>query len=160
MRKAVLLLGVLVLMAGCGDDSPDYPLASDYFDRATTLDIHANLFGEIEGMNEAGGAIPYVESISISVFNLDGAWEPVDEGDDFFDSHPGAYHARYNALLHFNNPNYHRWEVDQMLDLVAISVTVEGVDGWQLLAIRGYEGYGMVATENISYDRILAMYRF
>lgn len=216
VRKAFLVLGMLLLMAGCSDDSTvepevetpdplpetvhilvndyvdalenmsddalahlihedfqfdilqstrddwgnsDFPLNSDYFDRVATLAAHANIFGGVEGMNEAGQVIGHVESVSVSVWDLVSAWEPISETDDFYQSHPGAFHARYNTLFHLYKTNYSRWEIDQTLDLVAIMVTdSEGVEGWQLLAVRGL--YNSRVTENISYDSILSMYRF
>lgn len=138
----------------------DHPLTGDGFDRDAMLGIHANLFGEVEGMDSNGFVIPYVESISFSVFDKEGAWVPVAEGNAFFDDYPEAYRARYNALIHFNNPNYHRWEVDQTLDVVAVPIVSGETTGWQLLGIYGYSQFSALATDNVSYDSVLAMYRF
>ncbi len=141
-------------------DGSDHPLSGEYFDRTAMLDIHENLFGEVEGMDPHGQTISHVESISFAVFDKEGTWEPVEEGDVFFADYPEAYHVRYNALIHFYNPAYHRWEVDQMLDLVAVPIVDGETTGWQLLGILGLPQFSALATEQISYDGVLAMYRF
>lgn len=68
----------------------DHPLSGEYFDRAAMLAIHANLFGEVEGLDFSGLVIPSVESISISLFEKVGTWTPVAEGNTFYDDYPQA----------------------------------------------------------------------
>ncbi len=141
-------------------DGSGNPLVGDHFDKAAMLSIHENLFGEIEGMDEHGLVVSYVESISFDVFDKVRDWEPIAAGNVFFEDYPEAYRARYSVLIHFNNPDYHRWEVDHMLDIIVLPVTLDETTGYQLLGIYGYSPFSAAGTEEISYDGVLAMYRF
>ncbi len=141
-------------------DGSDHPLDVEFFDRAAMLEVHTNFFTEVEGMNESGQTLSYVDTITIPVFSLDGTWAPILESDDLFSEYPDAHHAMYNVLINFNNPDLHRWQASETLDLVALQVTVDGVEGWQLLNIRGFEMAGIIATDSVSYDSVMSLYRF
>jgi len=141
-------------------DGSDHPLDAEFFDRAAMLAVHTNFFTEVEGMNESGQTLSYVDTITIPVFSLDGTWAPILESDDLFSAYPDAHHARYHVLINFNNPDSHRWQASETLDLVVLQVTVDGVEGWQLLNIRGLEMAGYIATESVSYDSVMSLYRF
>ncbi len=138
----------------------DHPINEDYFDRSVMMGIHENLFGEVEGMTPNGGSIPYVESISVAIFDQEGIWTPIGEGVEYFSDFPETFRARYNVLIFFTHPNGNRWEVDQTLDMIATSVTVGNFTSWQLLGIApvGYES--AAAITNTSYGSVLARYRF
>ncbi len=62
--------------------------------------------------------------------------------------------------LDFINPDFHRWEVLQTLDLVTVPIVSGETTEWQLLGIYGYSQYSLVGIDSISYDGVLAVYRF
>lgn len=135
------------------------PLAEMYFDYETTETIHANLFGGLGGFDESGLNIPPIDSISISVWDKDGAWDLVDEGVDYFGGR-GAYMARYNVLMHFYKPDGNRFEIDQTFEVYVVQ---EEDDLFYLLGVRGLGYWGQsnskAATDRTTYDQVLSLYR-
>lgn len=131
------------------------PIALGYFDRDTILTIHENLFGGETGIGPGGEIIPPVASINVTALDKDGTWVVVDPSTEYFGGFTNVYKARFNVLLHFNNPDQHRYEVDQTMEFFAIQ---EGED-WKLLGILPFEGYKSSAVDNTSYDDVLSFYR-
>ncbi len=131
------------------------PISLGYFDRDTMLTIHENLFGGETGIGPGGEIIPPVASINVTMLDKVGIWAIVDPATEYFGGFPGVYKARFNVLLHFNNPNQHRYEVDQTMEFFAISEN----DDWKLLGIWPSEGFTSLATDNTSYDEVMAFYR-
>ncbi len=132
----------------------DSPLTSLYFDRELAALIHQNIFGGMAGVGPYGNPLPPIDSTDIPVLDREGVWDPVESTVEYFGGFD-AYYARYNVLLHFNKPDGTRFEVDQTMDFIVIEDT--GV--WKLLGIIPFENKSAVATENASYDGVLALYR-
>ncbi len=137
----------------------DNPLEQLFFDRAQAISIAGNMFSGQDGQNEMGIPIPPVESMSFAILNLEGIWEPVDQATNYFGDFENAQHARYTVLIYFNNPNNHRYEVDQMLDFYAVDVSGGEQNDWRLLGIAPVGGKSSSATETITYDQVLSLYR-
>ena len=132
----------------------DHPLTDDYFDRSAFVAIHANIFAGELGVDPNGNIIPPVESIDVSLLEKLAPWEAVDAGMEYFGAIEGAYIAPYNILMHFNMPGNSRFEVDGMVRFVARETEA----GWRLLGIIPL-GRGGKATESVTYDGVLALYR-
>ncbi len=135
------------------------PLDQMYFDRDLDFYIHHHMLGGLAGVNEAGIAQPPIDSISFALLDKEGTWEPVDENEEYFGGR-GALKARYNVLIYFENPNNHRFEIDQFMDFYVI----QGTDGnWSMLGQKGYPQSSrtktLLSTESLSYDGLLSMYR-
>ncbi|MCP4290722.1 MAG: hypothetical protein GY780_02650 [bacterium] len=110
------------------------PLELAYFDRDAEIQIHRNIFEGLGGIDEDGIAQPPVDSIAVNVLDKDSAWEPVDASEEYFGG-MGAYKARFNMLMYFNNPNGHRFEVQQPVDFYAI----QGSDDlWKMVGQRPF----------------------
>lgn len=126
-----------ILLQSTFDDwqDSDTPLTELYFDHDSEVQIHRNIFEGLGGVNEAGLAIPPIDSISVSVMDKEGAWDNVEESEEYFGGR-GAYFARYNLLMHFNKPDGSRFEVDQTVDFFV----VKGDDDlWYMLGQRGID---------------------
>ncbi len=140
-------------------EGSDNPLEHLYFDQAQAIAIAENMFSGQDGVNEAGIAIPSVESIDIAVLDLQGTWEPVDEATDYFGDFENVQFAAYSVVIYFNNPNYHRYQIDQTLVFYAVDVSGGEQNDWQLLGIVPIGWKSSSATEQISYDSVLSLYR-
>ena len=115
-------------------EGSDTPLTELYFDRDLEITIHRNMFEGLGGVDEAGIAQPPIDSISVDVLDKDGTWEPVEESEDYFGGR-GAFKARFNLLIYFENPGNHRFEVDQIVDFYVI----KGDDNlWTMLGQKGF----------------------
>jgi hypothetical protein len=145
-----------VVMQSTFDDwqDSDRPLTSLYFDRDLATTIHHNLFNGAWGIDETGLPITPIDSISIPILEKLGPWEPVDPSMEYFGEFD-AYLAPYSILMHFNKPDGSRFEVDQMIQFIAVEES--GV--WKLLGIIPMGRDGVLATENSSYDGVLSLYR-
>ncbi len=124
-----------VLLQSTFDDweNSDTPLTELYFDHDSEVQIHRNIFEGLFGVDENGLTIPPIDSISVSVMDKEGAWDVVEESEEYFGGR-GAYFARYNLLMHFNKPDGSRFEVDQTVDFFVL----KGSDDlWYMLGQRG-----------------------
>jgi len=138
-------------------ENSNHPINQMYFDKTLSIRIHQNLFGKLAGVDPTGAIVPHVDSINIGTFEKMGAWAPVELSMEYFGDFrdTGAYKARYWMVIHFNNPDSHRFEVAQEVDFVAIPV--DGI--WQLLGVKGYYNHDLVSTATVILDGVLAMYR-
>lgn len=126
-----------ILLQSTFDDwqDSDTPLTELYFDYASEVQIHRNIFEGLGGVDETGLVIPGIDSISVSILEKEGAWDNVEESEEYFGGR-GAYFARYNLLMHFNKPDGSRFEVDQIVDFFVI----QGDDDlWYMLGQRGFD---------------------
>lgn len=135
----------------------DNPLTQLYFNKTLENTIHGNLFGYETGVGPGGELIPPVASINVATLDKDGTWDPVEATQEYFGDFEGAYKARYNVLIHFNNPDQHRYEVDQTIEFYAIAVEGE----WFMLGQVGFDNYagGMLATDSVTLDGVKSLYR-
>ncbi len=67
----------------------------------------------------------------------------------------GAHISQYQVLAHFNNPDFHRYEIDQLVDFIAMPV--EGI--WYFLGVRGRDNHLNKATDTVSWADVLSLYR-
>ena len=136
----------------------DHPLDFQYFDRDSLLAVHENIFSGKSGVDQTGSAIPPVGSIRGGVFERVGSWElNEEEAENFPDL--VVYSALHNVLIHFNNPDYHRYEISNDVFLFATEVDEPGLSGWQLLGWREMDPFFAQATENTAWGDLLTMYR-
>ena len=126
-----------ILLQSTFDDweDSDTPLTELYFDYSSEVQIHRNIFEGLGGVDEGGNTIDPIDSISVSILDKEGAWDNVEESEEYFGGR-GAYYARYNLLMHFNKPDGSRFEVAQAVDFFVI----QGDDDmWYMLGQRGFE---------------------
>lgn len=145
-----------ILLQSTVDDwaGSDTPLTEMYLDRENVAHIHGNLLGGYSGVNSGGMPVVPITTISIAVLDRMGQWEAVASSDPYFGEHNARY-AHFSMLAHFYNSYGVRMEVDQTIQFVVTSES--GV--YQLLGIVPFAVGSPVATENISYDSILALFR-
>lgn len=96
------------------------PLTLMYFDKDVEIQIHRNMFDGLTGVGPAGETIPPIDSINVNTLDKDGTWEPVEQSMEYFGGFENAFMCRYNVVIHFNNPDQHRYEVDQAVDFIVI----------------------------------------
>lgn len=113
----------------------DNPLAELYFDKTLETTIHRNMFDGLTGIGPGGEPIPPIDSINVTTLDKDGTWDVVEPSTEYFGGFEGAYKAQFNVLLHFNNPDQHRYEVDQTVEFYAIQIG----DEWFMLGQVGFE---------------------
>lgn len=124
-----------ILLQSTFDDwaQGDNPLEEMYFDHDSEVQIHRNIFEGLGGVNEAGNTIPPIDSISVSIIDKLGAWEEVEDNEEYFGER-GAYVALYQLVMHFNKPDGSRYEVNQKVEFFII----QGSDElWYMLGQRG-----------------------
>ncbi len=115
-------------------EGSDNPLTELFFDRDVEIQIHRNMFEGLGGVDESGIAQPPIDSISVDLLDKEGTWEPVEESEEYFGGRD-AYKARYNLLIHFENPDNHRFEVAQRVDFYVI----QGSNGlWTMVGQKGF----------------------
>jgi hypothetical protein len=153
--KTVLLPSTIAQWAQSGN-----PLTSDFFDRATEITIHENIFSGNVGLDPIGQTIPPIDSIQVDYIVKMGAWEPVPEADPVFGGLNG-YWALFNILIYFTNPDQHRFEVRQDVEFYVVPVDDNGQTRWLLLGQRGHEPMNgnIIATESISLCFLKSLYR-
>jgi len=112
----------------------DNPLDEMFFDHDAEVQIHRNIFEGLGGVDEIGNTIPPIDSITVTIMEKNGVWEPVEETEEYFGGR-GAYWAQYSLLMHFNKPDASRYEVNQIVDFFVI----QGSDElWYMLGQKGY----------------------
>jgi hypothetical protein len=133
------------------------PLTDDHFDRAAMITIHENMFSGETGLGPAGTIIPPVASIEVVYLQQLGTWEPIPAEDPTFGGH-GGYWVLFEALIYFNNPDFHRFQVDQTIGFYLAPVDDGGQERWELLGIRGLEPMAAM-TESVTLGDVLSLYR-
>lgn len=131
--KTILLPSTLAEWQNGGN-----PLAEDVFYRDDEVRIHENMFSGNTGLGALGETIPPIDSITVDYLSKSGAWEPIPESDPNFAGH-GGYWALFNVLLYFNNPDQHRYEVQQDVEFYVVPTDDGGKTKWLLLGQRGLE---------------------
>ncbi len=124
-----------VLLQSTFDDwaDSDTPLQELYFDHDSEVQIHRNIFEGLFGVNEAGLTIPPIDSINVEVMDKVGAWETVEQSEEYFGGRD-AWFARYTLLMYFNKPDGSRFKVEQNVDFFVVQ---GGDDLWYMLGQRG-----------------------
>lgn len=151
--KVFLLPSTLAEWAGGNN-----PLSFTFFDRDSLLAVHENIFTGVSGRDAAGTPIPPVDFIGVEIFDKIGAWDIYEDlPEDFVGLE--VYSVLYNVRLYFNNPDFHRFAVNQTVIMFVTEVEETDVSGWQLLGWRGLEPFARTATENTLWGDILCMYR-
>jgi len=151
----------MVLLQSTIDDwaQSSYPLEENYFDHDSQIQIHQNIFTHLGGTNEMGMLIPPIDSISVTIMEKNGIWEPVEDSTEYFGDFD-AYWVQYSILMHFNKPDYSRFEVNQVIDFYVIQGDDET---WSLLGIKGWPGYSTndptLVTDSVTFGDILSLYR-
>lgn len=135
-----------------------HPLTFTYFDRDSLLAAHENIFTGLAGRDASGNTISPVDSINVDGFEKTGIWEMYpDPGGDFAGLE--VYSVIFSVVLYFNNPDLHRFEVNQTLEMYVTEVVEGDPSGWQLLGWRGFDPVSSASTESITWDFILCLYR-
>ena len=150
----------MILLQSTIDDwaNSSTPLEEDFFDHNAEVTIHRNIFEGLGGLDELGRSIPPIDSISVTIMEKNGIWEPVEAADEYFGDFD-AYWAQYTLLMHFNKPDASRVEVSQIIDFFVIQ---DGDENWSLLGIKGYPmGANALptVTDNVSLGDVLSLYR-
>lgn len=134
------------------------PLTFTFFERDSLLVSHDNIFSGETGRDAAGVTIPFVDAIQFDLFQKEGLWDVyADLVGDFVGLE--VYSVLFNVRLNFNNPDFHRFQVDQIVEMFVTEVDETDLSGWQLLGWRGLDPVAKSATESIVWGDILCMYR-
>ena len=131
--RTILLQATMDEWAG-GDD----PLTESYFTRDDEIRIHTNIFSGNSGVTPLGNPVPPVSSIDVDYLQKDGTWESIEASDPDFAGH-GGYWATFNVLLYFNNPDNHRFEINQVVEFYVAPIDEGGREKWLLLGQRGQD---------------------
>jgi hypothetical protein len=136
-----------------------HPLDFTCFDRDSLLAVHDKLFSGAVGHDGVGNPTPPVVDIAFELIEQVGVWEAFDDTEGDF---PGldVEVALFQVVLHFNNPDFHRYEVRSDVVFFATGVPQGQGTGWQLLGWRELEPVAPpVVTERIFWSDILLFYR-
>jgi carbohydrate-binding DOMON domain-containing protein len=135
------------------------PLGFSYFQRGSLLAVHGNIFSGEQGLTPVGNPIPPVQSIDFAAVEALQAWAPFeDPAGEFPGLEVGV--CPYAVRIYFNNPDFHRYQVQGVVEFFAVEVGSGDSAGWQLLGWR--ESEALVTgggTESTSWGDILTMYR-
>lgn len=136
-----------------------HPLDITYFNRDSLLAVHEKIFSGVAGEDAVGNPVMPVVDIAVEVIEQVGVWEAF---DDTLGDFPGleVQAGLFQVVLHFNNPDFHRYEVNSEVVFYATSVPQGEGLGWQLLGWRELDPVSPpVATENVFWCDILLFFR-
>ncbi len=130
----------------------EFPFSEPYFDKDAALNIHGNIFSGSDGMNRFGDLVSPIQSINVLLLDQLASWTQVDESHQYFGGQD-AYYNRYRVVIQFQTAEV-RFDVNQDMDFY-----IKIVDG--ILYLLGQEGLPLwaTATESITFDDVLALYR-
>jgi hypothetical protein len=137
----------------------DHPIDEPYFSHDQWINIHQNIFEAAEGREPDGKPLLPIVSIGVDVLDKVGVWQPVDEDMGYFSDFPEAVWNRYSASFQFHTAFNFRFEVQGLLDFVAIPVPTGGFSGFQLLGIILPNENSPKIPHDLTYDMFLSYYR-
>jgi len=115
-------------------------------------DIHANMFGGVEGMGPGGSTVNPLDHIEVILFERVNSWTEALDDDPHF---TGSMKALYNVRIRFHdNTGTHAFEINNNIFFYADQVG----DYWYLSGIKEIEHSTTKAIEDTSYDMVLYLY--
>ncbi len=113
----------------------------------------------MSGLDPRGQIVPPVQSISVEVMQLVQPWEAVPTDLPYYRDFEGARMARYSVLMHADLATGSMFEVEEVLDFMAVPRDPDQRSIWQLLGIRRAPRDDGKAMEPIGLENLLSLYR-